>query len=585
MKWIVEKGRLSARQKGSMPRNGLQEHVFTIKTAISDFLHTSGKAFLCFVDIKDAFGSIDHEFMLKELLRSGYPEVFVNITRDIYNGSTFQVKTINAITCSIERRKGIIQGCPWSVIVFEQGIDSWIRWIEQQYQLFHVPNPIQGYVDDVSLFTTNMQEMNTMAEKTTLFMNSSGMEVKPRKCAILHGHRTGNNWNKKTTDVNIEIQGNDIPVYQRSQPYTYLGHKISIDNTSESSQVADLISEFKSNMAKLSSSPLPSSAKVSLINSMCFGPLMFYFCNLHFSVKQLKEIEDEIVDKVRDWFKLNNSSTRGYFFCPRSKGGLGIPNPSVLYNSQHLSFMLDMLNCDDNLVQSAASKSLELHMTKRKIEKVDASISNFAGYHLNETNHFVKTSKVDWSRSMWVELNAECAREGVRLNVHNNKEYFLSLDVDDDVTLNFKAGKSFSKEFKTHKLNEICRDLKEKSSRGRILREMTCVNHSLSCGFISNLKLNDSIRSFAIKSRMQLLECDSQLHLYYPNSFTKDCKICHHPFDTVSHILNGCTKSKNVYQERHNRVVNLTFDKVKYCNRQNMDTVVFSEKNYYTTII
>ena len=120
MSWIVESNRLSPNQKGSFPCNGLQTHVFSTKTAISDFLHTSGMKYMCYVDIRDAFGSINHKFMIDELKRAGYPSLFINITADVYNNSTFQVKTACGLTQPIKRHRGVIQGCPWSIIIFNR---------------------------------------------------------------------------------------------------------------------------------------------------------------------------------------------------------------------------------------------------------------------------------------------------------------------------------------------------------------------------------------------------------------------------------------------------------------------------------
>ena len=108
MPWIVETGRLSVTQKGALPRRGLQEHVFAIKTTISDFLHTSGRLYKGYVDLKDAFGSLNHTFMLSEMTNVGYPELFVNITKDIYKDSCFIVRTHCGETGVIQRTKGII---------------------------------------------------------------------------------------------------------------------------------------------------------------------------------------------------------------------------------------------------------------------------------------------------------------------------------------------------------------------------------------------------------------------------------------------------------------------------------------------
>ena len=80
--WIVDTQRLSPRQKGSLPRNGLQEHVYTLSAGIRDFLHQSTKLFICFIDIKDAFGSLDHNIMINSLKKYYYPDVYINIIND-----------------------------------------------------------------------------------------------------------------------------------------------------------------------------------------------------------------------------------------------------------------------------------------------------------------------------------------------------------------------------------------------------------------------------------------------------------------------------------------------------------------------
>ena len=61
---------------------------FTLKTDTIDFLHTSSKIYVAFIDIKDTYGSIDHELMIKELREMVYPEQVLEITRDINIDST-----------------------------------------------------------------------------------------------------------------------------------------------------------------------------------------------------------------------------------------------------------------------------------------------------------------------------------------------------------------------------------------------------------------------------------------------------------------------------------------------------------------
>ena len=88
----------------------------------------------------DAFGSIDHQLMINSLHCYGYPDALVDLTSNIYNNSTFQVEKKYGLTEPILRQRGIIQGCPYSVIAFEQGIDIWLRYLNENSAVPSVPN-------------------------------------------------------------------------------------------------------------------------------------------------------------------------------------------------------------------------------------------------------------------------------------------------------------------------------------------------------------------------------------------------------------------------------------------------------------
>ena len=567
MTWIVDTGRLSSRQKGSMPRNGLHEQVFIMKTAISDFLHTSSKMYLGFVDIKDAFGSIDHEFMISELSKAGYPSDFIEITKNVYSNSLYQVKTQEGLTNPIIRGKGVIQGCPWSVIVFEQGIDKWLRWIESDYPPLHRPNPVQGYVDDVGMMAIEDKKFESMATKTTGFLDYSGMDAKPRKCAVSCAQRTGNNW-KTLPPTIIEIQKNPIPTLSRDELYVYLGHDINLSNTANNLQCDRLVNDFKDNMLKLSRAPVCLAIKLQLIVSMCMSPLLFYFENLHFSEKLLDELETCIVDYVRDWCNLNRSSTRSYMFSPRSSGGLGLPNPRILYYAKHLAFYLSMLNCDDELVRSVAVNSLNLHLSKRKAivapppdPNVNEQQFRFAGYLTDKEGNIKKLSKVNWPKSQWQLLSEQCARAKVELCI-GNVGYELHVNIDEDINFRFSDPKTFYNFYKKLCLDRRSDAFRALGSQGRIVSQNRQIDHKTSSCFLFNMNLSDTIKQFVLRGRLQLLECESLLHTYYPLTYSKQCKICRHPSETVSHVLNGCTKFKDMYTKRHNRVLEFVHAKV-----------------------
>ena len=90
-----------------------------------------------------------------------------------------------------------------------------------------------------------------------------------------------------------------------------------------------------------------------------------------------------------------------------------------------------------------------------------------------------------------------------------------------------------------------------------MLARIEHVDKSLSYAHLTNLHLSDKLVTFVVKAKLQLLACNSLLHVYYPDRVEQRCARCGFYTETVSHILNGCQSSKSLYQKRHNRIANI----------------------------
>ncbi len=165
--------------------------------------------------------------------------------------------------------------------------------------------------------------------------------------------------------------------------YVYLGHSINMNADGNNGQGADLMNEFSHKFEKIDQSLLPITAKLQAINIIAMSQLSFYFSNLSFADKKLKELEDLIVSRVRQWTGLNNSSTRSFMFLPKRHGGLGLIKPSSTYHARKSAFMVSVLNSDDPQVRATSRCTFKLHMAKRKVPEVpDSESPNFGGYLL-----------------------------------------------------------------------------------------------------------------------------------------------------------------------------------------------------------
>ena len=199
-----------------------------------------------------------------------------------------------------------------------------------------------------------------------------------------------------------------------------MGHDISLDGKSNQSQVTDIFTSLSQILDKIDSSVLPIVAKLEAINIMVMSELNFYLSNVTMSLLQLTVLEDEIVKFIRSWFGLNNSSNRDIMFIPRKFGGLGVINPTTTYIAKKISFLLSTLNSDDPQTRHSARSSLELHMKKCRVDKNNID-SSFAGYCTDENGRLVKQCAVNWPKSVWIELNELCMREGLRLEMSGDE--------------------------------------------------------------------------------------------------------------------------------------------------------------------
>ena len=334
-------------------------------------------------------------------------------------------------------------------------------------------------------------------------------------------------------------------------------YDIDLSATSEERQTLEILTEFETSLEKIDTSPLPVAAKLQAINIMATSKLNFYYPNMTFSEKTFDKIENTIVSYIRHWLELNSSSNRAFMFTPRSKGGLGMISPRSTYHAKKLSFYLDLLNSTDTQTRRIARKSLHLHLDKRKCQRASTATENcFASYQTDNNYRLIKTGKVNWRRSQWVHLNELCGRLKVHLRGNEEEDFVMTAEVDENIQVNITDAQSLYMFLKSQHLQNAVQDWREKESQGRLARADE-IDYALSSSHLTNLHLSDKIVQFVTKGRLQLLECNTLLHTYYPATYSKSCSRCGYASETVSHILNGCAENKNSIQKRHDRIVDI----------------------------
>ena len=155
-----------------------QEQIFLMKTAIDDFKHTSSRFYTIFVDFRDAFGSIDQEYLIRSLLDCGIEKTYCLLIADIYQDSYFEVICGKELSKEFSLTIGTKTGDPSSAILFIITLDRSLKEVHNraiiclniQDEQRISPLPFAGYADDIAFVSHSefaLKEMlDVLIEKT-----------------------------------------------------------------------------------------------------------------------------------------------------------------------------------------------------------------------------------------------------------------------------------------------------------------------------------------------------------------------------------------------------------------------------------
>ena len=161
--WALERGVISPEQKGFMPAEGTFEHVFILDTSLVDSKSAKNNIYVAWLDINNAFGSVQHECIQVVMRAFGVPSYLVEYIADIYARNTTVVRTAGGVvTGEIPVCKGVRQGCPLSGIVFNLVAEVLVRGVKAvhnagyKFSCADVFAQVLMYADDGCLLASSL---------------------------------------------------------------------------------------------------------------------------------------------------------------------------------------------------------------------------------------------------------------------------------------------------------------------------------------------------------------------------------------------------------------------------------------------
>ena len=229
-----------------------------------------------FIDFADAFCSVKHEFIFETLSRFGIQEKYVCLIEDLCKHSTFKVICSANLTKLFFIIRGTKTGNPLSALIFILIIDRickpMINTATANSNLYNERNlnsiPVQAFADDIVTIHADPTVIQLMFDSAERLMHSSGLDVKPTKCAVLYARWSGNNWYKGKREVhsNIYVQGNCLEIWDRNVAYKYLGKSLTVSGE-DSLQVIEMIDTYSDLVHKIQQCSLPLVLKTNAFNN------------------------------------------------------------------------------------------------------------------------------------------------------------------------------------------------------------------------------------------------------------------------------------------------------------------------------
>ena len=168
------------------------------------------EVYSCFIDIRKAFDSVDHEILMNKLLDCGIPEIYINVIKYWYNNQFVNIRYMSCLSERWKIKNGVRQGGVLSGLFFGIYIDSVIDNVaSMKYgcRLGIHDSSIIVYADDIVLMAPSWTGLQFLIDITCNEAKKLKLEVNKVKSKSM---LFSNNYNKYDKLIHVRVDGKEI---------------------------------------------------------------------------------------------------------------------------------------------------------------------------------------------------------------------------------------------------------------------------------------------------------------------------------------------------------------------------------------
>ena len=143
------------------------------------------------MDLKNAFGEVDHELITYVLKFHHVPDHIIQLIQSLYTDHRISIATDKYSTLPITVEKGVLQGDTLSSLLFNLGINTLINTIKQEklncigyiYDGCIPPKHLLQFADDTAIVTAFESDNQDLVNAFTKWSSWAGLIIRIDKCS------------------------------------------------------------------------------------------------------------------------------------------------------------------------------------------------------------------------------------------------------------------------------------------------------------------------------------------------------------------------------------------------------------------
>ena len=484
--------------------SGTIEHTEMLTYVINHARNKQRSLVVSLIDLRNAFGEVNHDF-LKQVLRYHHlPENIINIIQALYNGYKISVATKDFVTNPITIERGVLQGDSLSPLLFNMCFNTLMVTIrkEQIKCLGYVLTQIKSskhwfqFADDTAITTSLTNDNQMLLNLFTKWSSWADLIIRVDKCKTFGIKKMVTSCEQFQPYLIISHQ--KVPAVPDGESFKYLGKlfNFGMDNSSVKKELIEKIENYLSAIQML---PVKNIDKIKIVNTYVYSKIRWWMSLYNLGITWTKQACDGLISRqVRLWLNMHPGANFTHLKLPLKQLGLNFQLPSDVFTNCQTTIRRILASSKDPDVRKI------YHDTKAKYISNDEVIQAA-----------IKSTKKD--------KKSECKRL-----LKNN--------------LNESSWKSLMA-------------LKKESIIIKFLNANT-PSQRISSWQKLFTRLPDSIFNFCRKYIILALPTKCNLKIW--NQCADNlCRLCNEKSETLHHIVSNCATAakENRYTWRHNSVI------------------------------